>query len=351
MAALLFKLGMRRPAQTAVLRSLELLRDTEPPHTTPHAVMRVLQVELRVLDKLRQHPRLDDLVFWPQNDEVALGADDTAQALASIAQCRCEVAGFRLLTERLDFLELLLQIAYFGAKSIDKALAHIAGMSAQGLQAYCDTARHDLALACVAAGQVDWLRRLLNAHDASGRAAVAAQGNLEHGYCQAKLGEFVGSNDGYINYYRAYAKLAATHVRRTCAYITVPNAFRQTATDIVRDDIASRLPGRYRRAYQFILSNLQRRDLSVHDVAESIGVTERALQLAFRTHIGLSPSEVIRQRRMSSIRDELSEGAADHGSTMLDVAQRWGVNSRSSFSSAYQEAFGESPRQSDFGLR
>ncbi len=345
MAALFFSLGMRRPAETAAKHCLELLSVDEPTHTTPRAILRVLQTEFMALDLLRQHARLDDLVFWPRHDEASRERTDLTQALALIAKCRAEVERYGLLTSRLDFLAVLLQIAYSGTHGIDKALAHIDTMSRLGLGAYVHTARHELALACVAARQGDWLRRLMHCYSQAGRGQGGQQHNFEHDYCLAKLGELSGRDDTYITHYRQYAAQALVQVRRACAYITVPTTFRQTTAEIVRDDIASRLPSRYRRAYQFILANLQRRDLSVQHVAESIGVSERALQLAFRAYLGMSPSAVIRQCRMERIRGDLTEGAAIHGATTLSVAQRWGVSSRSALSSAYQSAFGESPRE------
>ena len=345
MATLFFSLGMRRPADTALQHSLTLLDASEPAHTTPRAILRVVQTEFMVLDLLRQHEQLNDLAFWPRHDEAARDGGGVTLALAQLAQCQAEVGGYALLTARLDFLSQLLQLAYGGAVSTDKAQAHLDRMNSMGMSAYVHAARHELALACIAAKQGDSVRRLMQCYTSQSRAKVAQQYNFEHDYCLAKLGELTGHDDAYIKHYRTYATQALAQIRRACADITVPSKFRNSAAEIVRDDVTSRLPSRYRRAYQFILSNLQQPGLSVRQVAESINVTERALQLAFRAHIGLSPSAVIRQCRMERIRGELSEGAAIHGSTTLDVAKRWGVGSRSALSSGYREAFGQSPRE------
>jgi AraC-like DNA-binding protein len=348
MATLFFSLGMRRPAETALRHSLSLLDDNDPSHAAPRAILRVVQTEFLVLDLLRQHTQLNDLAFWPRHDEAARDQGGLPKALAKVAACRAEVEQYQLLTARLDFLTLLLQIAYGGVQGTEKALAHLDRMNSLGLSAYVYAARHELALACIAAGQGEWLRRVMQCYASTSRAQAAQQYNFEHDYCLAKLGELSGRDDAYITHYRQYATQALVQVRRACAYISVPSQFRNSAAEIVRDEVASRLPSRYRRAYQFILANLQQRDLSVRQVAESINVTERALQLAFREHVGMSPSAVIRQCRMERIRSELSEGAAIHGATTLDVARRWGVGSRSALSSGYQEAFGESPRETDF---
>ncbi|NIF99764.1 hypothetical protein F3J18_31625, partial [Burkholderia sp. Ax-1720] len=41
------------------------------------------------------------------------------------------------------------------------------------------------------------------------------------------------------------------------------------------DDVSARLPAKYRRAYRYVLDNLDRADLSVREIATQIGVTER----------------------------------------------------------------------------
>lgn len=349
MATLFFGLGMRQPAETALQHSLALLDDKDPSHATPRAILRVVQTEFEVLDLLRQHAQLNDLAFWPRHDETARDHGGLAQALVQVTECRAEVERYQLLTARLDFLTLLLQISYAGSQSLDKAMAHLDRMHSLGLSAYVYAARHELALACIAAGKGEWLRRVMHCYASTSLAQAAQRYNFEHDYCLAKLGELSGRDDAYITHYRQYATQALTQVRRACAHIIVPSKFRNSAAEIVRDEVASRLPSRYRRAYQFILANLQQRDLSVRQVAESINVTERALQLAFREHVGMSPSAVIRQCRLERIRVDLSEGAVMHGATTLDVAQRWGMGSRSALTSAYQEAFGESPREAAFG--
>ena len=345
MGVLFFRLGMRRPADAAVQRSLALLNQEGPLHATPRAVLQVLQTEFLVLDLLRQHNKLDDLAFWPRHEQTAGNKPDVSQALARIAECRQSVERFELLCSRLDFLSLLLQIAYEGSVAYPRAQAHLERMSGYGLGSYAHAARHELALACIAARQGDWLRLLMQCYSGGGRASIAAQLHFEHEYCMAKLGELSGRDDAYIKHYRQYATRALIEVRQACAYITVPSSFRQPKAEIVRDDIVSRLPSRYRKAYQFIQQNLQREDLSVKEVADSISVTERALQLAFHKYVSLSPSAVIRQSRMERIRGELHGGAASHGSSALDVAKRWGVKSRSALITAFKDAYGESPGQ------
>ncbi len=352
MAALFFRLGMRRPAQAAVDRALALLDTDSQANETPRAVLAVMQAEFVVLDLLRRHPRLDDLAFWPRNEEVAGQRVGLPQALELLTECRAVIGSRPLLQTRLEFLGTLLRIAYQGSAMTEGAHNHIRQATGQGMASYAVEARQELALAFIAAEQGDNLRRLMNVSSAAGtgqsRGGEAL--NFEHDYCLAKLGELSGRADAYITHYRIYATQALMQVRRACAYVAVPSSIKQASNDIPKDEITSRLPARYRRAYQFILANLHRADLSIKHVADNLGVTDRALQMAFRAHLGMSPSAVIRQCRMDRIHTDLAAGSATRGTTTLDVAQRWGVRSRSALAHSYRGAFGELPSQTAAAL-
>lgn len=345
LGALYFGLGMRRPAAVAVDRGIALLDPGSEAHAMPLAVLEALKVEFLVLDLLRQHERLADLAFWPRHEEMAGARVGVAQAREALDACRRRVAPYAFIAARLDFLDALVALAYQGVAGDSRTLPYIRRLNELGLGMHVHAARHELSLACIAAQRTDLLRQMMLCYTGTGRAASGVEHHLEHRYCLAKLGELGGREDVYIQHYREYASRALVHLRQTCAYITVPSTVRQAVGEIPKDDIASRLPGKYRRAYQFILSNLHREDLSIREVADAVGVTERALQLAFRAALGLSPSAVIRQCRMDRIRDELHRGAVGHGTTTLDVGRRWGLRSRSALSQAYKATFGELPSQ------
>jgi len=347
LAALYFHLGMRRPAAAAADRALTLLCRDDGRHHCAIAVLSALKIEFVAMDLLRQHERLDDLAFWPRHDAVAGQRIAPGQALAMIGACRRDACGFDFVLARLDFLEALIRMAYEDADAEDSAMAHIEYLSSQGLHANAHAARHEFALACIAARRARRLRQLMEVCAAGERARRGQQHELEHDYCLAKLGELSGGAEAYITHYRNYAVQSLLRMRQTCAYITVPSTVRQAGEDIARDDVASRLHGRYRHAYQFILANLQREDLSIRDVANEIGVTERALQLAFRSALGMSPSAVIRQCRLDRIRDDLSHGPAARQSSTLEIGRRWGLRSRSAMSQAYKTAFGELPSKTE----
>jgi AraC-like DNA-binding protein len=106
-----------------------------------------------------------------------------------------------------------------------------------------------------------------------------------------------------------------------------------------QDTTGLRLPPRYRAAYRYIIEHLHDNELSVREVAGRLGVTERALQLAFRNHLGVTPAELIRGERMKRIRSELEEVSDTGGrARVLDVANRWGISNRSTLANALKRA-------------
>ena len=82
--------------------------------------------------------------------------------------------------------------------------------------------------------------------------------------------------------------------------------------------------------------------LSVHAVAERIGVTTRYLQLLFAQE-GECASEYIRRERLRACLLDLRHADFDHQS-ITDIAFSWGFNSAAHFSSAFRKEFGLSPR-------
>jgi transcriptional regulator GlxA family with amidase domain len=94
-----------------------------------------------------------------------------------------------------------------------------------------------------------------------------------------------------------------------------------------------------------VLDNLDRRDLSVREVAAEIGVTERALQSAFKNFLGLSPTELIRRQRMERIRAELTDRSYSSDRGVLGAASKWGVQNRSTLVNGYRKQFHEAPSE------
>ncbi|MFK0247188.1 helix-turn-helix domain-containing protein [Amycolatopsis azurea] len=68
----------------------------------------------------------------------------------------------------------------------------------------------------------------------------------------------------------------------------------------------------------------------------------RAVQLAFRLHLGLTPMAYVRWVRLDHARAELKAASPDD-TTVTRVAARWGYARPSAFAAHYRDVYGELP--------
>jgi len=122
------------------------------------------------------------------------------------------------------------------------------------------------------------------------------------------------------------------------ALTTFPN---NALTDPTIEDRADSHTATLRRATTFVDDNAQR-DISIADIADAAHVTIRAVQLAFRRHLGITPTAYLRQVRLSHAHRDLV--AADPArQTVTAIACRWGFSSPSRFAVYYRRAYGVLP--------
>lgn len=108
---------------------------------------------------------------------------------------------------------------------------------------------------------------------------------------------------------------------------------------------APRLTRRYvRRAIEYADQNLGD-SLTVACLAEVSGVGVRALQDGFREAVGSSPTAWIRSRRLERAHADLRAAEPGDGTTVTEVAMRWGFSHLGRFSVRYRERFGISPQE------
>ncbi|WP_340684022.1 helix-turn-helix domain-containing protein [Amycolatopsis coloradensis] len=100
-------------------------------------------------------------------------------------------------------------------------------------------------------------------------------------------------------------------------------------------------PGALRRAVAFIEANAQR-DIGAAEIAGAAHVSIRAVQLAFRLHLDLTPMAYVRRVRLDHARAELKAASPDD-TTVTRVAARWGYGRPSAFAAHYRAAYGELP--------
>jgi AraC family ethanolamine operon transcriptional activator len=95
-----------------------------------------------------------------------------------------------------------------------------------------------------------------------------------------------------------------------------------------------------RRAEDYLQANLQA-PLTIRDLCQAVGASERTLHLAFRQHLGTTPKAHLKALRLNAVRRELR--TAPPGTGVMDVAMRWGFFHAGWLSQDYRRMFGESP--------
>jgi transcriptional regulator GlxA family with amidase domain len=85
--------------------------------------------------------------------------------------------------------------------------------------------------------------------------------------------------------------------------------------------------------------------VSIPEVASAAGVSVRGLQLIFQRQLGVSPLLHLRTLRLEAARQALIDEAGA-GTTVADIARRFGYSNGGRFSTHYRDAFGESPAES-----
>ena len=102
------------------------------------------------------------------------------------------------------------------------------------------------------------------------------------------------------------------------------------------------LPRGVRRALDAMHASLER-DIGLSELAEVAGLSSRALQRQFKTFLGKTPHEALRDTRLACARRQLLQGAP--GAKIMDVALSCGFPHFGRFSIEYRRRYGETPSQ------
>ena len=303
----------------------------------------LVRVELSARAEIRAHELLQDHVFWHPSAAEHRAAQDEVQPLAAIEICRAAHGHRPFVAQRLRHLRDLLRAAY-GEPGLQETLVeHLASLRAAGLAGFEAEARLDTALVALAQRQHDFARAVIEPMQARDAGARRRFG-MELSYCQAKLSMLGGRVDEAMQHYQRYALESMECVRaasQLAERLQQPESNRPAE---VRDDIEMRLPAKYRRAYRYLQAHLDCAELSVREIADDMGVTERALQSAFKAHLGMTPGEVVQRCRVERIRaDLLREDSV--AASVIETAARWGIRNRSTLITSYRKYFRETPTQ------
>ncbi|MDG4758447.1 helix-turn-helix transcriptional regulator [Micromonospora sp. WMMD710] len=120
--------------------------------------------------------------------------------------------------------------------------------------------------------------------------------------------------------------------------------FPNTAfTDETAEDRHDASTATLRRAIAFLEENADR-DISAADIAGAAAVSLRAVQLAFRRHLGTTPMAYLRRIRLDRAHHDLVR-ADPRQETVSAIASRWGFASHSRFTARYHASYGVPPRE------
>lgn len=305
----------------------------------------LVRTELMAHLEIRAHEALRDHVFWQAPDAGRACAADTVQPLAAIEICMAAHGRHALVSARLHHLRDVIRASYGDASARAALAGHIAGLRAAGLGSLEQLARIDAALVAICHRQSNLARAVLEPlQSREADLGLRARWGMELSYCLAKVSALAGRVEEAMAHYQRYARESMQCVRTEGAVFERAHRAGAAPATEVKDDVEMRLPAKYRKAYRYMQAHLDCTELSVREIADDMGVTERALQSAFKSHLGMTPGEVIQRCRVERIRADLLREDAP-GTTVIETAARWGIRNRSTLITSYRKYFQETPTE------
>ncbi|MFI7481152.1 helix-turn-helix transcriptional regulator [Kocuria sp. M1R5S2] len=98
----------------------------------------------------------------------------------------------------------------------------------------------------------------------------------------------------------------------------------------------------YRRAVEYLHAHVAS-PITVEDVARHVRLSTVQLTRAFRSHAGTTPGAYLRDLRLTAAHEDLVRADPADGTTVRDVARRWGMAHAGSFARRHRQVYGESP--------
>ena len=304
------------------------------------------RAELHALQLARRTDALSDHALATGFRDPVSGLPSPVELRRELAQRERDMLDKPLVVHRLQHLQLTLTCVSDHAGAVERFSECMAWLKERRLAGLEMTARVQAAFALLARGNGRAARDMLSALGRSEPNARIGKYTMDVQYCMSKLYLLQGQVSDSTRAYKQHVEEAIHLIKRDLIQAHRVAVAAKPAAESSSDAARLRLPLKYRGAYQFILDHLPSPDLSVKVVAAQAGVTERSLQMAFRAHLGMTPAELIRRRRMERIRDEL-QAVGVHGArtSVQEVAERWGVSNRSTRAQNYRQPYTESPSQ------
>ena len=84
--------------------------------------------------------------------------------------------------------------------------------------------------------------------------------------------------------------------------------------------------------------------MSVSEIAQKYGISEKSLQNSFKALFDLTPNQYMRLLKLNLVHHDLVRGSASK-TAVWKIAQKWGFRHMGRFSKYYKELFGENPSE------
>ncbi len=343
-------LGQQETAMGYIDRASELAAQSKVQKTHPglEMLVTVVRTEMRVRFEIRAHAELQDHVFWRQPLYGSRRTQQLIQApphpLAVIDMCMQSCGTLSLVSRHLSFLGDLIRVTCGDTRATESLLNHMSWLRRMQLSGTERKVRLEIALVAIVSRQVDVARAVLEPLSTRAQDGHTQRWTVELTYCLARMHALSGNTEESLKHYQRYALESIQCLRAETAEPSYADGSARQAQSSNKDDVEMALSAKYRRAYRYMLEHLECANLSVREIADVVGVTERALQSAFKTQLGMAPAEVMRRCRVERIRQDLMRSDAA-GISVIGTAARWGIANRSTLVSTYRKYFHETPAQ------
>jgi AraC family transcriptional regulator, ethanolamine operon transcriptional activator len=158
--------------------------------------------------------------------------------------------------------------------------------------------------------------------------SVAARARLAHNWSSV-----------FAKVQRDPAALSNPHVARMVEQ-SVLNALLGVAASPASRSLPVRRQVLARRAEEYIRGRIDA-PITLYDVCDCVGASERSLHLGFLEQFGMSPMAYLKVLRLNRVRRQLRDAAP--GTSVTDVAMRSGFLHLGRFATDYSRFFGERP--------
>jgi transcriptional regulator GlxA family with amidase domain len=108
--------------------------------------------------------------------------------------------------------------------------------------------------------------------------------------------------------------------------------------------VSARLPDTVNAAIAYMRANASQ-PLTVSRIASAVGQSARTLQVAFRRDLDQTPMQYLQLVRMTAVRADLLATHRSPGTTVRNLALKWGFTHAARFAAQYRARYGENPSE------